>query len=316
MPSTQRNSHDLRPAITNRISLAAAPPVPSVEAQCQAVVARLEQITASDIEHDDEGQGTIIDVRALESLPDPTGWGGRAIVPWGHPHAGGMLSQDIKPVRAGRTGSYLQYSGGLYDTVRDAFVAARLNKPVSAPWTTTRQVHGCGCLTVATARNVAIEGTIDVEGQLELMRQVLKHVALAGPEIDLILLADDLFGGQKVLAEHYLWQLEVDGFVDHAHDERQTSLMPTAEGCSVLLMLELTKPTANDDVMSPEALAEVAQMDAPPTTEMQIRAWQEDMQLDVPRFLNNRQPRDLTGPTSGLSSPPQNTRRGPQSGRV
>ncbi|MES2095296.1 MAG: hypothetical protein V4459_00910 [Pseudomonadota bacterium] len=247
-------------------------------------MARLDEITAPDVQSENDGE-RVIDVRAIESLPDPTGWGGRAIVPWGHPQAGGMLSRHVEPVRAGRTGWYLQYQGELYDTVRDAFVAARLNKPVAAPWTTTRQVHACGCLTVAAPRHVAVEGTVDVEAQLELMRQVLKHVAVAGPEIDLNILTDDLFGGQKVLAEHYLWRLELDGFVDHAHDERQTSLMPTAEGCSVLLMLELTKPGANEDIMSPQALAEAAAADVQPPIPLDSRAWQLDTQLDVPRFL-------------------------------
>jgi hypothetical protein len=189
-----------------------------------------------------------------------------------------------------------------------------LNKPISAPWTTTRRVHGCGCLTVAQARHVAIEGTIDVDGQLELMRGTLKHVALAAPEIDLGILADDLFAGQRVLAEHYLWRLETDGFVNHAHDERQTSLMLTAEGTSVLLMLELTKPGVNEDVMSPQALAEAAAVDESAGHQQEERTQRGDLQLDIPRFLKHREPRVLTDRLSGPTIAQQDTRRGSQSG--
>ncbi len=284
MPRQRRSLHNLRHAAASRVTLAAAPSAPSIEDQCEAVVARLKEITGLDGEHESDGEAERVDVRALEHLPDPTGWGGRAIVPWGHPHSGGMLSRQIASVRAGRTGWYLQYAGTLYDTIRDAFVAARLNKPVSAPWTMARQVHTCGCLTIAEARHVAIEGSIDVDGQLELLRGVLKHVALAAPDIDLDTLSTDLFAGQRVLAEHYLWRLETDGFVDHAHDELQSSLMLTAEGCSTLLMLELTKPGGNEDVMSPKALAEVPAAPTPAREQHDLMDGR-GSQIDVPRFL-------------------------------
>jgi hypothetical protein len=313
MPSAPRNPHASRHAVAGRVSRAAAPSPPTVEAQCRAVVARLEEIAAPDADSGDGEQGASIDVRALDSLPDPTGWGGRAIVPWGHPQAGGELSRHVQPVRAGRAGWYLQYNSALFDTVRDAFFAARLNNPISAPWTTTRRVHGCGCLTVAETRHVAIEGTIDVDAQLELMRGTLKHIALAAPEINLGILANDLFAGQLVLAGHYLWRLEKDGFIDHAHDERQTSLMLTAEGTSVLLMLELTKPGVNEDVMSPQALADAA-VDEPAGRQQEDRMRRGDLQLDIPRFLNHLEPRVPVDRAIGLPIAQQNTRRGSQSG--
>lgn len=233
---------------------------------------------------------------------------------WGHPQAGGELSRHVQPVRAGRTGWYLQYDSALYDTVRDAFVAARLNKPISVPWATTRRVHGCGCLMVAEARHIAIEGTIDVDAQLELMRGTLKHIALAAPEIDLAILADDLFAGQRVLAEHYLWRLETDGFVDHAHDERQTSLMLTAEGTSVLLMLELTRPGVNEDVMSPKALAEAADAEVSAPMPLERRTQHGALQIDIPRFLTHQEPRVPADRAIGPSIAQQNTRRESQSG--
>ena len=223
MPSAASLPHGFRHAAASRITRAAAAAPPTVEAQCRAVVARLEELAAPEADENDDNHATGADIRAIESLPDPLGWGGRAIVPWGHPCCGGMLSRDIVPVRAGRTGWYLQHDGVLYDTIRDAFAASRLSHPASAPWTTTRGRHDCGCLTVAAARHEAIKGSIDVDAQLELMRQVLRHVALAAPDMDLGVLADDLFGGQRLLAEHYLWRLEGDGFVDHAGAERQTS---------------------------------------------------------------------------------------------
>jgi hypothetical protein len=296
MPTAPRNSHAVRHAPAGRISRVVPPPVPSTEAQCRAVVARLDEITAPDTDPAGDVPGARADVRAIASLPDPTGWGGRAIVPWGHPQAGGQLSRNVEAVRAGRSGWYLQYNGALYDTVRDAFVAARLNKPVSVPWPINRQVHDCGCLTAPEARPVAIEGTIDVDAQLELMRGALKHVALTAPQIDLGMLADDLFAGQRVLAEHYLWRLETDGFVDHARDERQTSLMLTAEGCSVLLMLELTKPGANGadkDLMSPQALAEAAATDEAAQTQFERRRQLDGLRLDIPRYVTNPEPRSF-----------------------
>ena len=273
---------------------------PSVEAQCQAVMTRLDELIAPEAASDNDENPASVDARAIASLPDPTGWGGRAFVPWGHPLGLGMVSRDVVPVRAGRSGWYLQYGEGLYDTVRDAFAAARLNKPVSAPWTATRPVHRCGCLTVAAVRHVAIEGAIDVDAQLELMRKTLRHVALAAPDLDLPRLADDLFGSQRVLAEHYLWQLEADGFVDHAGEERQNSMMLTAEGCSILMMLELTKPGANEEPMSPKALAAAA-ADAEVSTEMnQIDPVPRGAaQLDVPRFLTNDRIDRAAGGTDG-----------------
>ena len=61
--------------------------------------------------------------------------------------------------------------------------------------------------------------------------------------------------------------------------------MLTAEGCSSLLMLELTKPGTNDDVMSPEVLAEIITEPTPlPLSDRQVRAVQ--TVLDIPRFLN------------------------------
>ena len=283
MAETPNVVHALRHAAAGDVSRANRAPPPPVEAQCRAVVARLTNVTGIG----DASVGQVpypVDDRAVEALPDPTNWGGRAVVPWGHPHAGGMVSRDIVPARAGRSGWYLQHGDALYDTMRDVFAAARLGRPVSAPWSTTRQVHRCGCLTVVTARRVAVEDTVDVEAQLELMRATLKHIALAAPEIDLAVLADDLFGGQRVLAEHYLWRLETDGFVDHAHDERQSSLMLSREGCSVLLMLEITRPGVNDDVMSPKALAEIA-AEAPSPHFIEFTGPEHVDQLDVPRFL-------------------------------
>ena len=60
--------------------------------------------------------------------------------------------------------------------------------------------------------------------------------------------------------------------------------MMTAEGCSTLLMLELTKPGGNEDVMSPKALAEVP---AAPTPAQEQHDLMDDRgsQIDVPRFL-------------------------------
>lgn len=283
MAKTHNAMHALRHAAVGNVPRANRASPPPVEAQCRAVVARLTNVTGIG----DASGGQVpspVDDRAVEALSDPTNWGGRAIMPWGHPHAGGMLSRDIVPVRAGRSGWYLQHGDALYDTMRDVFAAARLGRPVSAPWSTTRQVHRCGCLTVATARRVAVEDTVDVEAQLELMRAALKHIALAAPEIKMNVLADDLFGGQRVLAEHYLWRLEIDGFVDHAHDERQSSLMLSREGCSVLLMLELTKPGTNEDALSPLTLAEIA-AEAPSPHLIEFTAPEHVDRLDVPRFL-------------------------------
>jgi hypothetical protein len=83
MPDAPRNKHESHHAGTGRISRAAAPFPPTVESQCRAAVARFEKITAPGAESDDGEHGASIDFRALDSLPDPTGWGGRAIVPWG-----------------------------------------------------------------------------------------------------------------------------------------------------------------------------------------------------------------------------------------
>jgi hypothetical protein len=283
MPANPSNAHVLRHGGTARLSRVIVPTTPSIEAQCRAVVARLEQLTGREVENDGNHPGP--DARAIEALPDRTGWRGRAIIPWGHPAAGGEVSRDVLPVRAGRTGWYLQYDGVLYDTVRDAFAASRLSKPVSTPWSTTRYGHECRCITVA-GRRVVIDGTVDIEAQLELMRKTLRHIAFAAPDINIDLIADDIFAGQRVLAEHYLLGLEADGFVDHAHEERQTSLMLTAEGCSSLLMLELTRHGANEDVMSPRTLAEAADAaeEPAPLSQRQIRALRTVQ--DIPRFLS------------------------------
>jgi hypothetical protein len=284
MPNNPRIAHTLRNSAISRLSRAVGSATPTIEAQCRAVVARLEQLTGPEVENDGNHPGP--DARAIEALPDRTGWRGLAIVPWGHPAAGGEVSRDVLPFRAGRTGWYLQYEGILYDTVRDAFAASRLSRPVSTPWSTTRYGHECRCITVA-GRRVAIEGTVDIEAQLELMRKTLRHIALAAPDINIDLIADDVFAGQRALAEHYLLGLEADGFVDHAHEERQTSLMLTAEGYSSLLMLELTRPGANEDVMSPRALAEAAAdaEEPAPLSQRQIRALRTVQ--DIPRFLSS-----------------------------
>ena len=78
----------------------------------------------------------------------------------GHPHCGGALSRQVMPARAGPTRRYLRCNGALHDTVRDVFVAARLNERISAPWTTAKPAHACACRTVTEARHVEIEGTI------------------------------------------------------------------------------------------------------------------------------------------------------------
>jgi hypothetical protein len=303
MPAAARNAHNTRHAAAGRIRVAAPPP-PGIESQCRAVVARLEEITAPDAGVDGDDQAKVVDVRALECLPDPTNWGGRSIVPWGHPSTCGQISRNVEPRRAGRSGWYLEYDGALFDSVRDVFVAARLNKPVGAPWTSNRQAHGCGCLTVARADHVALEGRIDVEAQLELIRAALKTVALAAPEVDLGILTDDLFAGQRVLAEAYLWQLETDGFVAHAHEERQNSLMLTAEGTSVLLMLELTKPGANAaaELMSPRALAEAAALNDAEAEQHGSRGEGAAPIVDIPRFLTTAQGSDALSERGRLTN--------------
>jgi len=293
MPSAppKTNTHSLRHAAANRTARIAAllpAPPPSIDAQCAAVVARLAEITATNVEEDDQDRGKAVDARALESLPDPLGWGGRAILPWGAPGCGGHLSRGVKPVRAGRDGWYLQYDGVLYDGVRDAFVAARLNRPMSAPWAGRMPAHRCGCITVAAPRQVTAEQPVDIDGQLELLRGTLRHIALAAPDLNLGILAADMFAGQLVLAESYVWRLEMDGFVDHAGEEHQGSMMLTAEGTAVLLMLELTKPGTNEDVMSPRALAEAAAVDDPPSLQLDRRTQPGTHDLDIPRFLQHR----------------------------
>ena len=61
--------------------------------------------------------------------------------------------------------------------------------------------------------------------------------------------------------------------------------MLTAEGCSALLMLELTKPGVNDDLMTPQALCEVAPEPKPvQLSQRQMQAMRTVM--DIPRFLN------------------------------
>lgn len=153
-------------------------------------------------------------------------------------------------------------------------------------------MHRCGCLTVVAADPVAVAGAIDVDGQLELLRQVLRHVALAAPDVDLDLLANDLFGGQKVLAEHYLWRLELDGFIAHPDErpEQQTALLPTKEGSAALLMLELTKPDANADALSPRLFVEAAAA-AEPTSAASSSPRMGGIDIDVPRFLTARERR-------------------------
>jgi hypothetical protein len=107
---------------------------------------------------------------------------------------------------------------------------------------------------VTDRRAVTTDDAADTDVQLELMRRVLRHVALAAPTIDLAATATEIFCRERILAEHYLLHLEATGFVAHAEDERLTSLMPTKEGCTTLLMLEATKPGTNRDLLSPQAL--------------------------------------------------------------
>jgi len=148
--------------------------------------------------------------------------------------------------------------------------------------------HRCGCITVAAPRQVTAEQPVDIDGQLELLRGTLRHIALAAPDLNLGILADDLFAGQLVLAENYVWRLEMDAFVDHAGEEHQGSMMLTAEGTAALLMLELTKAGSNADVMSPKALAEAAAVDDPPTLQLDRRTQPGTQDLDIPRFLQHR----------------------------
>lgn len=86
------------------------------------------------------------------------------------------------------------------------------------------------------------------------MRETLRRILLEGPSIDLPALTHDLFGGQDAWREHYLWWLERECLVAHVGAEDQSTLTPTREGASVLIMLELTKPGSNLD-MSPAGIA-------------------------------------------------------------
>lgn len=283
MPNNERSSLALTHAPTGAVARATYLTSTSVGAQCSAVVARLTALqTESSLIVPNEKTAK----SALEGLPDPTEWGGRAVVPWGHPRCGGMLSKDVKGMRIGRTRWCFQYDGQTFDTIREVFVEARLNKQVTTPWTMPNRARACGCIQRGMTRHIVAEGAINVDAQLELLRQVLKHVALMAPDIDIDLLAADLFGGMRAITEHFLWRLEVDGYVDHADEERQLSLMLTAEGASVLFMLEFTKPGTNEDLMSAETLGLIAEADQPKAPTIDSR--REAQRVDVPRFLNAR----------------------------
>lgn len=79
----------------------------SVEAQCRAVVARLEEVNG--VEELVTARTAASNAAAIAALPDPGQWSGAAHLPWGYPGGGGQLSSGIKPVRAGRAGYYLQH---------------------------------------------------------------------------------------------------------------------------------------------------------------------------------------------------------------
>jgi hypothetical protein len=173
MPRAQRNTLILRHEVVQHLS-STVRPATSIGSQCHAVVIRLDEIGA--FERVSDMLKTSADTLALESLPDPLGWGGSAIVPWGHPNGGGRISGAVTLARAGRNGVYFRAGTDLCDSMRDVFMTTRYLRGIAAPWTSRRD-HDCGCLMVTDTRAVTTDDAVDTDGQLELMRRVLRRTS-------------------------------------------------------------------------------------------------------------------------------------------
>jgi hypothetical protein len=87
------------------------------------------------------------------------------------------------------------------------------------------------------------------------MRRVLRHVALAAPTIDLAIISTDIFCRERVIAEHYLLQLEA------------------------------TKPATNIDLLSLQALHQPD--DDQRGWRRLCNARREERQRDEPQFLTS-----------------------------
>ncbi len=210
---------------------------------------------------------------ALADLPDRSRWGGLAHMPWGLAANPGSTRSNLEVVSAGRSSFFFKGHSGMYDSLRDAFVAERMCHSRILPWeqqdlrraaqqvshASRPQRSTCGCIRPpsleAMLAGTPAAAVVDCDAQLEHLRAVLRQILLEMPSLDLQRMTADLFGGQPVWCEHYLWWIESEAFVAHAGDERQDCLTLTTEGCSILVMLELTKPGSNRD-MSPRAIQE------------------------------------------------------------
>ena len=281
MGAKQPKSIDTRRALMRRLA-EPRPTTPPAAVLSRAIVAQLVY-SGADCAGEALAQPTMSEADAcalLSFLPDPGDWNGRPDLPWGFPGGGGRLSEQLLPTRAGRTGCYLQYEQDLYDSIRDAFVAVRLNaQPNRAR---VPQAGACRVIDPVAARATAAVA-INFDAQLELLRRVLRIVVISGPLIDMGRLAENAFDGQLTFAEHYLWRLERDGMVAGAA-EGGSLLVLTAEGCATLIMLELTTAAIIDSPISPAAMLDVAER-----TGLGNRAAQtSNRPTDIPRFLTRQ----------------------------
>ena len=195
---------------------------------------------------------------ALRELPNPGEWDGHAWRPWGM--TGGMHGSGLDVVRAGRSNVFFKGKYGMYDTLRDAFVGERMNRPTIGGITHQR---ACGCIRSAPSIKVRMVaaaelGHVDCEAQLEQMRVTMRRVLLESPRIDLVSMTEDVFAGQAGWREHYLWWLEREELLAHVGAENQSTLMLTQEGASALVMLEMTRPGSNIDMSAASHLEAVS----------------------------------------------------------
>ena len=112
-------------------------------------------------------------------------------------------------------------------------------------------------------------------------------MALGAGELDLDLIAADLFGGQRVLAELYLLRLETEGFVPHDGVERLDALVLIAEKAATLFMLEGTRSVPNSNTLSAQTLLEAAEAEEYHARMLSGVAAHRTA-LDIPRFYGRQ----------------------------